>query len=226
MLRAVIFDFDGVITDSEILHFRVFNKVLAPHNIELSKKDYYKDFLGLSDLDAFNLLVERGILKLDENGVREIALEKNRLFEDLVKEEGNIIEGVRDFLKLLKANNILIAICSGSLLPEIEIILEQAKLSHFFDVIVSAEQVRKGKPNPEGFLLTLKELNKKSSTPVSPKQCVVIEDSRWGLEAAEAAKMHSVAITNSYEAEQLVPSDKIIDHFSELSLKELEELCN
>jgi len=225
MLGAVIFDFDGVITDSEILHLRAFNEVLAGHGIEITLKDYYKDYLGLTDLDLLNLLVNKGLLELDEGGVENLAEQKKQAFEKMAKTEGRIIEGVGDLLRILKQNDIPMAICSGALLTEIELILEETRLRPFFEVIVSAEQVKKGKPNPEGFVLTLQKLNEKSRSAIVGDQCVVIEDSRWGLEAARAAEMHTVAITNSYDAEQLAMAEKVITHLSQLSMSELQELC-
>jgi len=226
MLRAVIFDFDGVITDSEILHFRSFNQVLARHGMEITVKDYYKDYLGLTDFDCFKLFISKGWLKLDSSEIENLVEQKNRTFEKLAKTEGRIIGGVRDFLQMLKENNIPMAICSGSLQTEIEMILEEARLRSFFEVIVSAEHVRKGKPNPEGLLLTLQMLNEKSRNPALSSQCIVIEDSHWGLEAAKAAGMHTIAITNSYDAEQLSLAEKVVTHLSQLSIKDLQELCS
>ena len=226
MLRAVIFDFDGVITDSEILHFRSFNQVLAKHGIKITTKDYYKDYLGLTDIDLLNLLADKGLLRVDAQEIANLAEQKKEVFGKLAKTEGRIIEGVRDFLAMLKQNNIVMAICSGALLPEIELILEEARLRSYFKVIVSAEQVKKGKPNPEGFLLALRKLNEKSRNPIANNQCIVIEDAHWGLEAAKAAKMHTVAITNSYDADQLTSAEKVIAHLSQLNITDLQELCN
>ena len=227
MLRAVIFDFDGVITDSEVLHFRSFNQVLAQYGIEITTKDYYKDYLGLSDLDLLNLLVDKGRLKLNKHQIENLAEQKKQVFEKLAKTEGRIIEGVRDFLQMLRQNDIPMAICSGALLVEIELILEEARLRSFFEVIVSAEQVKKGKPNPQGFLLTLQKLNhnEKSQNPILANQCVVIEDSHWGLEAAKAAGMHTIAITNSYDADQLALAEKVITNLGQLSISDLQKLC-
>jgi len=118
------------------------------------------------------------------------------------------------------------AICSGALLAEIEMILEEARLRSFFEVIVSAEYVKKGKPNPEGFLLTLQRLNERSRNPVLPSQCIVIEDSHWGIEAAKAAGMHTIAITNSYDAEQLSLAEKVITLLGQLSIRDLQVLCS
>jgi beta-phosphoglucomutase len=225
MLRAVIFDFDGVITDSEILHFRSFNRVLARFDAEIIMKDYYKTYLGLTDADCFNMLIREGHLKTGTQKIEELVKQKNQIFEELAKTEGRIIEGVQGFLKMLRQNNIPMAICSGALLAEIELILEEARLRHFFETIVSAEQVRKGKPSPDGFLLTLRKLNKGRQIPITGAQCVVIEDSHWGLTAAKAAGMHTVAVTNSYDAEQLSMAEKIVARLSELSISDLHQLC-
>jgi beta-phosphoglucomutase len=240
MLRAVIFDFDGVITDSEILHFRAFNRVLAPLGAEITMKDYYKTYLGLTDVDCFNLLIREGHLKTDTQklvlseaeGIEELVRQKDQIFKNLAKTEGRIIEGVQGFLKMLRHNSIPMAICSGALLAEIELILEEARLRHFFEVIVSAEQVRKGKPSPDGFLLTLRKLNRSVipakagiQNPILPNQCIVIEDSHWGLQAAKAAGMHTVAVTNSYDARQLALAEKIVARLSELSISDLQQLC-
>lgn len=226
MLGAVILDFDGVITDSEILHFRSLNKVLARYSFEMTKKDYYQHYLGLSDLDFFKELGRKGKLRLDNRQMQQVLEEKKQLYEKLAMTEGRIIEGVRDFLEMLRQNNIPMAICSGALLPEINLILEGAKLNHFFDCIVSAEQIKRGKPAPDGPLLTLQKLNEKNESSITADQCVVIEDSHWGLEAAGAAGMHPVAVTNSYEAEQLKPVEMVVDRLSKLSMDDLQQLCH
>lgn len=225
MPGAVIFDFDGVITDSEILHLRAFNRVLAQHNIEITTKDYYKDYLGLTDFDCFEALVDEGRLKPDAQGIKNLVKQKNLVFEELVKTEGRIIEGVRDFLDVLKRNDIGMAICSGALLAEIELILKQSRLRPFFEVIVSAEQIKEGKPNPEGFLLALQRLNEERENPILADECIVIEDSHWGLEAAKAAGMHTIAVTNSYAAEQLAMAEKIVARLDELTMDDLRQLC-
>ena len=226
MLRAVIFDFDGVITDSEILHLRSFNLVLPRYGIELTKKDYYRNYLGLSDRDLFELFNREKSLGLDSDGIEELVIQKNRLFEKMAKTEGQIIEGVRGFLEVLTQNKISTAICSGALTSEIKLILEGAGLESSFEVIVSAEHVKKGKPDPEGFVLALKKLNEKKDTPISASHCVVIEDSHWGLEAAKAAGMHTVAVTNSYDADQLSQAEMVVNNLSQLKLSRLNKLCN
>ncbi len=225
MLKAVILDFDGVITDSEILHLRAFNKVLARFNVEIDKKKYYTAYLGYTDSDCFGRLIEDGLLDIDKQQIPELIKQKNHIFEELARTEGRTIEGVHDFLNMLARNNVPMAICSGALLSEIEILLEDANLRQYFAVIVSAEHVKKGKPHPEGFLVTLEKLNEHRDNTVNADQCVVIEDSFWGLQAAKAAGMHSVAVTNSYGAEQLHLAEKIVARLSDLGMDDLRELC-
>lgn len=226
MLRAVIFDFDGVITDSEILHLRAFNQVLAKYNVEITTKDYYKHYLGLTDVDCFKAVAGTNRLGLDDQRIENLVKEKNRIFEHLAQTQGRIIEHVPTFLQMLSRNNVLMAICSGALLPEIEMILEEARLRHFFAVIISAEHVKKGKPDPEGLLLSLQRLKRDHRTDILASECVVIEDSHWGLEAAKAAGMHAIAVTNSYDADQLTLAEKIVTRLDELSIGDLQQLCS
>jgi len=241
MFRAVIFDFDGVITDSEVLHLRAFNRSLAPYGVEISTNDYYKNYLGFSDLDCLKALIQDGLLQIDQQKIGNIIKEKTKIFEELTKTEGRTIEGVHEFLKMLEQNNMPMAICSGSLLVEIELMLEEARLRHFFAAIVSAEQVKKGKPHPEGFLLSLQKLNLDvtapkvskgtaraagTRNPIAADQCIVIEDSHWGLQAAKAAGMHTIAVTNSYDADQLSLAEKVVNRLNELSIEDLQRLCS
>jgi beta-phosphoglucomutase len=226
MLEAVIFDFDGVLVDSEKLHYQAFNRTLTKYHYQLSMRDYYDKFLGLSDLELLRVVDKEGKLSLSNQQFEKLLGEKANLFKEMAATEAGIIEGVPQVLKMLAGNKIPMGICSGALLPEIETILKGAGLREFFEVIVSAEQVKRGKPDPEGFTLALKLLNKKLYKSTRAENCVVIEDSHWGLEAAKAAGMRAVAITNSYAAEHLKPADKVIAHLNELTLADLHTLCH
>jgi len=226
MLRAVIFDFDGVITDSEILHFRAFNAVLTQHGFQLTRQEYYRDYLGMTDKDCFKALIGEGRLRISEAQIQGLVRRKTRVFEQLARTEGKIIEGVREFLNALAGAKVPTAICSGALRAEIELILEEARLRDYFDVIVSAEEVAQGKPDPEGFLLALKKLSEQWAEPIATESCVVIEDSHWGLRAAEAAGMRTVAVTNTYDAAELKQADKVVHRLDDLTLEDLRQLCS
>jgi beta-phosphoglucomutase len=233
MLGAVIFDFDGVLVDSEQIHHKAFNRVLTKFHYQLSSREYYDRFLGLSDEELLRIVDKERNLSLSNQQFGQLLGEKANLFKEMAATEAGIIEGVPQVLNMLADSKIPMAICSGALQPEIETILKGAGLREFFEVIVSAEQVERGKPDPEGFLLALKLLNKKMHksirppvvSEIEPEDCVVIEDSHWGLQAAKAAGMRTVAITNTYAAEHLKPADKVITHLNDLSLADLNALC-
>jgi beta-phosphoglucomutase len=226
MLRAVIFDFDGVLVDSEKLHHQAFNEIFRPLGVQISIREYFDRFVGMTDEELFRLIDKEKNLHLSEERLQKLFRDKAVSFKQLAITRAAVIDGVPQFLKLLSDSKIPMAVCSGALLDEIEMILKGAGLRDFFDCIVSAEQVERGKPDPEGFLLALKLLNKKAQTLIKPSDCIVIEDSRWGLEAAKAAGMRAVAITNSYDAEHLKPADKVIKHLAELTLSGLNTICS
>jgi len=226
MLRAVIFDFDGVITDSELLHLKAFNAVLGQFDIEISEESYYSSCLGFTDYSCFEFVAEQNGLELNNDKLKDLIRQKCEVFAELVKTGGGIIEGVRTFLEMLRENNIRMGIYSGAAFCDIELILDQAGLRSFFETIVSSDDVNNGKPDPEGFVLALQRINEAGrEEPVSAGDCVVIEDSRWGLEAAKAAGMHTVAVTNSYAAEELSTAEKVVGGLGELSIGDLGELC-
>ncbi len=226
MLKAVIFDFDGVLVDSELLHFEAFSNILSPLGVKMSKQQYFDKYLGLSDEELARTVNKEQKLTLSESQLEQLLRQKASVFKELVVSEASIIDGVPAFLQMLADNKIPMAVYSGALKGEIELILKGAGLRDFFETIVSAEQVKKGKPDPEGFLLALAKLNEKQRPPIEPHECIVIEDSRWGLEAARNANMHPVAVTNSYSADHLKPADKIIANLGELTLRDLNALCS
>ena len=224
MLKAVIFDFDGVITDSEILHFRAFNEILAQFDIQITKPDYYKTYLGFSDKECYEILIQEGRLPIKAQQIPDLIAQKKDVYLHLAHTEGQIMAGVRAFLQLLHSHDIPLGICSGALQCEIEYILDQARIRDHFVTIVAADHVTRGKPDPEGFLLALQQLQQTNDSIVAG-DCVVIEDAHWGLTAAIAAGMHTVAITNSYPADQLSMADRIVEQLDEITMDELHSLC-
>jgi HAD superfamily hydrolase (TIGR01509 family) len=226
MLQAIIFDFDGVIADTEPLHFKAYNRVLKGYGIKIAKKAYYRDYLGYTDHDCFESIKKSYSDKLGKTSVKTLMQQKGQAYLDLLKDRSCVISHVAEFLQMLTANNLTIAICSGGLRSEIETVLLRARLHDFFEVIVTANEVKKGKPDPEGFNLALQLLNSRhQGKSIKAGDCVVIEDSHWGLDAAKAAGMHTVAVTNSYAAEELAMAEMVVDNLGQLAIKDLQRLC-
>lgn len=227
MLKAVIFDFDGVIADSEPLHLRAFQLALQPYGVEISRETYYSNYLGYSDKDCVIEFNKEFDLGLDRQSQEKLIAEKGVFFGNLIDKENTIIDGAAEFVKMLGENLIRKAICSGALLKEIEIALKPGGFSDAFEEIIAADHVEKGKPDPEGYLLALSRLNEINCESIKPAECVVIEDSFWGLKAAENADMHRIAVTNTYSAEKLAPySEKIINKLTDLKIDDLHLLCS
>ncbi len=225
MLKAVIFDFDGVIADSELLHYKALNAVFNRYGVDVPKEIHWKKYLGYSDLDNIKAVNGDYGMGLDDRQIQRLVSEKKAIFDELVTRQPVIIEGVAAFIRRLVAAGIRRAICSGALRSDIKLILSGTEFLDAFEVIVAADDVERGKPDPQGYLLVLDRLNG-SGDPVKAGECVVIEDSRWGLEAAAAAGMNTVAVTTTYSRNELAEkAKKIVDRLDELSMNELFDIC-
>lgn len=226
MLRAVIFDFDGVIADSEFLHYKALNRVFNLHGVHVPKDVHWEKYLGYSDIENIQAVSEDYKMNLSPKQIQELARKKAEFFNELVREETAILDGVETLINTLRDHRIRRAVCSGALRNDIEQMLAGSDLMDAFEVMVTAEDVQKGKPDPQGFLLVLQTLNKDEKNPIKPDECVVIEDSHWGLEAAAAAGMHPVAVTNTYPAEQLRDkAEKLVTRLDELTIEDLRNIC-
>ena len=224
MLKAIIFDFDGVITDSEILHFRTFNQVLTQFDYQIGKANYYQHFLGLTDKDCFQTLIDEGHLPVEKSHIPELVDQKKKILQRLAETEGALIEGVRPFLEMLVEHQVLLGVCSGALLAEIEYVLNEANIRRHFTTLVAADHVTVGKPHPEGYRLALAHL-RESDERINAANTLAIEDARWGLVAARAAGLRTLAVTNSYPKDQLGMADSIVDRLDALTMDDLHQLC-
>ncbi|RMF24891.1 MAG: HAD family phosphatase [Deltaproteobacteria bacterium] len=224
MLDGVIFDFDGVIADDERLHLAGFQHALAAHGIELDEAEYFARYVGYDDRDGFRaILRDRGRSVGDEELGRLMA-EKARVFRELVRERVRIFPGVRDLLEDLRRPPAPVptGIGSGALRAEVELVLRVAGLAGLFDAIVCADDVERGKPDPETYRRVAEKLGEKRPG-LMPQRCVVIEDTHAGLEAARRAGMVTVAVTNSHPAAEL-EADLVIASLEDLDRERLERL--
>lgn len=218
-LRAVIFDCDGVLADTEPLHLQAFNAVLAPLGITLTPADYAASYLGLDDRDAFALALERAGLTTVR--VDDLVATKARCFRPLLAAGVRIYAGVVPLVRSLAP--LALGVASGARREEIAIVLAHAGLTGAFEVIVAAEDVVAGKPHPEPYLTALAGLNR-AGRAIAPAECVVVEDSRVGILAARTAGMRCLAISNSYDAPALGEADRVVASLAEVGRSDLERL--
>jgi len=226
MLRAVIFDFDGVIADSEPLHFKAFNLALDRHGVAIPKEKYYADYLGFSDKDCVRVINRDFNLGMGFEDYEEFIRRKGEFFDKLALSESTIIEGTAEMINMLRQNSVRLGICSGALIGEIKLMLSMSGFSDAFEFIVAADDVEKGKPDPEGYLLALEKLNSNGNGPTQPHECLVVEDSHWGLEAAGAARMRRIGVANTYSEEFLEPfCEMTAKNLADLTIEQLQGLC-
>ncbi|MCW8398409.1 HAD family phosphatase [Legionella sp. PATHC038] len=215
MFDAIIFDFDGVILDSEPIHYEAYCHVLKPLGITISYPEYMEKYLGLSDKDMFPKLLHNKRLNFSKAEVQRLMQQKTQAYTNLINryEPLPLIVDFDQFLFKIAPKVKKIAICSGSSRSEITTVLSkvrQGKLHAYFDTIVSTEDVQAGKPSPEGYLLTAERLD------VVPGRCLVIEDTPYGVKAAKAAGMQVIGLMTTYDRHQFLIADQVITGYRQL----------
>jgi len=204
MIQAIFFDFNGVIIDDEPLQLAAYKEVLAEQGITLTESDYYAA-LGMDDRRFVQAAFERANQPLSEELYARIAEGKTLRHRKLI-EELPLFPGVVNFLKAA-AREFSLGLVSMANKDEIDYVLERARLSSLFRVIVSAENVSSCKPSPECYAAALQKLNEKRSEerrlPVLAGECLVIEDSPPGIISGREAGMHTLGLTNTVSEAEL-----------------------
>lgn len=226
-LQAIVFDFDGVIADSERLHLRAYQDILAPEGVSLSERDYYDRYLGYDDVGVFRALGKDRGLTMDQARVAALIERKGRRYDELASAGEMLYPGAAEFIRAAASAEVPIAIASGALTHEIEEILERSGLRTLFPVIVGADQTARSKPHPEPYLAAFARLQAHTGRRLEPWRAVAIEDSKWGLVSARGADLRLVAVTNTYSAAELREEAELVcAGLSDLSLDRLERLVS
>ncbi|NOS83397.1 MAG: HAD family phosphatase [Nitrospira sp.] len=220
-LSAIIFDFDGVIADTEPLHFAGLRQTLAEIGISLTESDYYANYLGYDDRGCFIAALTANQRPNDPVALSQLMQRKAHAYLESVRSNLTIFPGVREFVREAAALYPL-AIASGALRHEIDVILEQSGLQKEFLHITSAEDVTRGKPDPQPFLHALNALNRQQrNQAITPESCLVIEDSFPGIRGAKAAGMKVLAVANTHTIQDLHEAHAVAQSLSQVRLSEL-----
>jgi len=221
MLQAIIFDFDGVIADSEPLHLQAYQEILSGEGIDLTREDYYGKYLGFDDRGLFHALTrDKGVVVSDAQIDAWIG-HKSSVIETRLSSPSVLFPGAIACVRAL-ADRVPLAIASGALEPEIRLVLKGAGIAECFRTLASASDNVEGKPAPDLYLLALERLGKVAA--VEASRCVAIEDSMWGLEAARAAGLRSVGITHTYPADHLRRADIVVDRLEQITVESLSRM--
>lgn len=214
MIDSVLFDFDGVIVDSERLHWAAFNVILEPLGCPILWPDYTEVYMGFDDRDAFR----HALPQIDEQQLSAYIVQKAVAFQDLLAAGGAAaLPGAVDLIKHLSAR-LPIAICSGALREDIDPIVKQLGVENEFQTIVTAEDTPRSKPDPAPYQLTAKRLKTVTG--------LAIEDTPAGITSAKGANLFVLGVTNSYPADVLTDADAVVDTLEGLTLEKLNELIS
>jgi HAD superfamily hydrolase (TIGR01509 family) len=223
-LQAIVFDFDGVIANSEPLHLLAFQQVLREDGIELSAPDYYHHYLGYDDVGVFEAVARARGLAADAGRTAGLVARKGTKLQSLMESGAVLFPGAREFIHRAAAA-VPIAIASGALRHEIDEIIGAAGVAKLFTAIVASGDTPLSKPSPDPYRLAFERLQQKTGRTLDPRRCVAIEDSRWGLESARGAGLRCVALTTSYPAHELPGADLVADGLHTLTMQALDVLC-
>ena len=215
-LLGVIFDFDGVIADTEPIHLRAFQDALAGGPMALSDEEYWERYLGLDDAGLFAALARDRNVPLGPEAAARLAAAKANCFAERVAATDVVYPAARRRIEQLSADGIALAVASGALHDEIEAILTRAGLLRHFVGIVAADDVAASKPAPDTYLRAVELLCDALDRPVSPAGFVAVEDSRWGIESANAAGLPCAGVTTSYTADELTGAAAVVESLDEL----------
>src|SRR5947207_9626215 len=199
MIEAIFFDFNGVIIDDEPLQLKAYQQILADQGIDLTSEQYYAS-MGMDDKAFMRSAFKRAGKNLSESLMLQAIESNSEIHRGLIEQELPLFPGVLTFLKAT-ARRYQLGLVSMARSVEIEYVLERARIISLFKVIVSAEEVTRHKPDPECYNLAFQKLNDRRCAdrrlPVMADECLVIEDASQGIEAARAARMRTMGVTNT-----------------------------
>ncbi len=221
MLEAIIFDFDGVIVDTEPAILGVFQELAQREGLTLTEEDYFADYLALHDRDLIRRLFHAQGHRLSEERFKELLAWKSRRYREVIQDGLPPLPGAVEFIGRV-GPRFPLAIATGSIRPEVVHLLDKLNLTEKFPVLVSADEFGPSKPDPECFRMALERLRKQpSGAALQAGDCLVIEDSPAGLEGAHRAGMKCLGLAHSRPLEELAEADWRAQGYGEIHWEDI-----
>src|SRR5688572_12891030 len=199
--RAFIFDMDGTLVDNMYFHTEAWGKMLAENGIEMNAHDFLVKTAGKTNREIMPTVFG----DISDQRIEELGRRKEKLYQELFLPERKTVEGVIEFLEESRDLGIRLAVSTAAPLGNVEFILDGLDLRKYFQAVVTAADVREGKPNPEIFLKSAEKLG------VAPENCIVFEDAFGGFEAAHRAGMKSIGVTTVNSAEEIKKCASVVE---------------
>jgi beta-phosphoglucomutase len=222
VLKAILFDFNGVIINDESIHHQALEEILLSENLPLQGKELWKMSVGRSDRACLReILNSRGRFVTDEY-LDKLVVKKASIYRQRLQQLVTlpIYPEVIQFIEKMHASSYKLAVVTGSVRSEAELVLKQAEIDRYFETVITGDDINASKPDPEGYLLAVETLNKLNpELNLLPTECLAIEDTFAGIQAAKSAGIQVVAIANTYPFHMLQRrANWTIDAFADLEL--------
>ncbi|HIK55309.1 MAG TPA: HAD family phosphatase [Synechococcales cyanobacterium M55_K2018_004] len=222
VLKAVLFDFNGVIINDEPLHQKLIDEILVEENLRPKPGEYWEVCVGRSDRACLKELFERRGRILTDAQLDELVARKSRYYQQQLQEIEKLptYPGLQDLIFQIRAAQLKMGIVSGAVRREIELVLERLQLTPYFSVIVAGDDIKASKPEPDGYLLAVEKLNQVyPDLGLEAANCLVIEDTFAGLQAGKRAGMQVVGVANTYPFHMMQRcSNWAVDYLHDLDL--------
>ena len=215
MIKAVLFDMNGIIIDDEHIHEMAFRETVKPFKIGFDHQAYLECCAGKTDRVGYEQIAKKYSANLP---IDDLLKQKRQIYLKLFPANKRNYPGVIDLIHSL-AKDFVLALTSSSSGDEVDLITKELGINHKFKVIISANDVTKSKPDPEPYLITVQKLGLK------PQECVVIEDSRSGVSSAKAAACYCIGVTTTHSKVDLEQADLIVDTFSAINSRVIQNLA-
>lgn len=227
-LKAVLFDFNGVIIKDEAIHQQLIEAILIEENLRPSPQEYREICLGRSDRVCLADIFKRRGRVVTDSYLNQIVTRKAEAYQRQLEtlEKLPIYPGVEDLIFQIRVAQLPMGVVSGALRCEVELVLSRAQLTQYFTVIVAGDDIKVSKPEPDGYILAVERLNQQyPELKAHASECLAIEDTLAGIEAAKRAGMQVVGVANTYPFHMLQrQASWTVDYLNELELDRVQQV--